>query len=455
MVAAVKVAPVMLAWFALPSVTLFVFYAFMQMHDRYFLSSVLFVSVFAGVGVEMIWRFIHWGGNVWLRKEQHRHILACAIPFVVAAGIITTMLVVGKQMRPWGPEVTASEVKTWQALLATLEPSQDGRLRIAVEQRCRYLEDLLLSYSDVDILDPKHIDAWPEDWSPAYYFDPQNHQAEYATPQWLMYLQAYAKSLLQDRMNVIESAMPVPVLGGGQFDLYQLTPWQSGDHQQVVERSLDDPVLWFDWGIGAGEQQRSVTIRSNAEKSPVQQFSSSGAGLEAVFLSSDLEHATNLLVQVKSDVPVAAAPVIATGNVENPHWMELGPRKRISAYRLFESKSSRHHTSRHYPVLRTLMEDTIRAPRMIGKSHGLWRVTLSGDFRDDADIVVKVASDSMPPQLINLGKGLNAFVFLVLQDSTAKVTLTSSVYPMERTAFVVRQIGFVPYEQKVGLRQGK
>ena len=104
--------------------------------------------------------------------------------------------------------MTAAEVRAWQALVSHLDPSPDGRVRIAVEQRARYLEDMLMSYTDAELLDPKQMEAWPAGWAPAHYFKPLNHKALWATPQWLMYLKVFADRILEHRADLLPVGEP-------------------------------------------------------------------------------------------------------------------------------------------------------------------------------------------------------------------------------------------------------
>jgi hypothetical protein len=345
---AARRAPLLLAWLLAPAVLLFVFYAFMQMHNRYFLTSFLFLAAFAGYGLDGLLGL----AEKWTRNPAARTWTTRATTATAVAVLLLLMVQIVRGAKPWGPRITGAEVREWQRQVQALTPGPDGRVRVAVEQRCRYLEDLLLAYTDVEELDPKQSDEWPEAWWPAYYFRPVNNDALYATPQWLMYLTIYGHRILADEMNVI----PVDpgrgrafTIGRGRYALNRVTPWTAGSHQQLLDvEAARDHVVWFDWGAAATGAVRSVTIENAETGAPWLVTNLTGCGLQALHLPAGRVDGSRGRLRVAASAPLPDQPAIAVRRLGEYLSFDVDEDRLVSLNRLMPrfNPASRHI----YPV---------------------------------------------------------------------------------------------------------
>lgn len=375
MARAARRSPALLAWFLVPSVLLFVFYAHMQMHARYFLAAFLYAVVFAGYGLDGLLRLFERRVAAWPRALPVVTTGACTV------ALVALMVGVVGHAHPWGPLVTAREVREWQALVSKLEPSADGRVRIAVEQRCRYLEDMLLSYTDAELLNPKQVGEWTAPWAPAHYFQPLNRAAKYATPQWLMWLKIYAHRILSDRMDLLPVGADLPVIhtiGQGEYEQYRLQPWTAGRHQQDLALEPGrDQVLWLDWGACPTAIVRTVTIQEAQTGTTLFSQSMTGNGLQAIFLSAQVCTAAHGLLTVESSSPAPAQPVIRVASPTVPQYFDFGPDRRISVNRLLSVLDDNYIEV--YPfALRVGCWQELRGPVMHGNAGGTWRIRFIG-----------------------------------------------------------------------------
>lgn len=333
---------VMLAWFLVPACMFFVFYSYMQRHDRYFFTTIVFMSVFAGYGLD--WLCVGLIGLAGKLKKTVQAQQSCfnsgltVLAFILLfAGLIHTV----RRVEAWGPRIRATDVRGWQELVAGLKPSEDGRIRIAVDQRCRYLEDMLISYTDADILDPKAIDGWPQKWSPAHYFRPLNRQAEYATPQWLMYLKVYAHRLMANRMNVEQSGMAEVQIGHGRYRHYDISAWSAGTHRQTVQlHKGKGNVLWLDWGQSAPESTKAVKISCEVSGRQLLNKEVAGNGLQALFIDSALTvDSDSVIVEFNSDSALPSSPVIGVVAEGEKHGFVLGVDRVLSSNLMFSQRN--------------------------------------------------------------------------------------------------------------------
>lgn len=327
-------ARILCAWFLLPGILLFVFCAYMQMHARYFLSALLFLAVFAGYGLDGLCAALERLGGKTRFFSKVRPALTWVCVGLLAAGLFQT----ARHVKMWGPEVKAASVREWQALVSRLEPAADGRVRVAVEQRTRYLEDLLLAYTDAELLDPKQIDAWPARWAPAHYFRPLNGRALYAAPQWLMWLKILAHRILEDRLDLLpvdSASSAVHTIGAGRYERYLLRPWAAGSHEQVF--SLEPGrggVLWLDWGATPDSATRTVSIRNAQTGARWFARALAGSGLQAIRLPGGVVDGGAGTLSVESSSPLPARPLFSVVGASGPQEFAIDKDRRVSLNRL-------------------------------------------------------------------------------------------------------------------------
>lgn len=374
---------ILLAWFLLPSGLFFGFCAYMQMHDRYFLTALLFLVVFVGYGLDGVVRgserALRYAGLREPRLRAAGFVLTGCVAVVLVAGLVRTP---GKQS-VWGPKVRAAEVREWQALVAGLEPSSDGHVRIAVEQRARYLEDMLLSYTDVEVLDPKEIADWPRDWEPAHYFRSLNRRALWATPQWLMYVKVYAHRLIEHRLDLIpvgDGEDPTPAIGAGRYARYRISRWRPGRHAQSfgVVPGIDH-TLWLDFGASEDAAGTMVQVLDATTGEPWSRHETDAVGLLAVVLEGGLVRGTNAMLAVDAKSALPSQPMVVLSRGDDPAVFDLGRERRLSTNGWFPDRS-RGDTEPLCPVIGTTGDLSLWTPKALAAGPLRWHVTLRGDF---------------------------------------------------------------------------
>lgn len=432
-------APVMLFWFCLPSVLLFVFYAFMQMHDRYFLTSVLLLSVFSGLGVEFAVSWLERFAAYWIRRQEWLNRVRYFGISLLFAGMAVAAFQVVRKVAPWGPVLRGRDVREWQLMVDSLPPSSDGRVRFAVEQRCRYLEDMLMAYTDVDLLDPKQIDAWPEFWSPAYYFHPLNRAAEYATPQWLMYLQVYADKLISDRLNLARLNIEPMSIGNGLYEGFRIVPWRAGVVSQLIaDVSLHDPI-WLNWGRDQQEILKEVALVDRDSGQLLVETNTAGVGLQALAVPTGIKEVSNVLVRVASSGPIPSRPAV---DVREGQWFSLGSRRHLAANLCWPEFAKSLDAQLVVPRISSNRPLLFRSPALIGRNDMLWRVTLEGRLTQGHDVMVGVLTDTVGAQLRSVTVNRAVFDFLVVPGKDAELQLVDNIFPAQYAAFEVDRMGF-------------
>ena len=328
-------APVMLAWFLLPAVLFFVFYAYMQMHIRYFLTAMVFLAPFAGYGVDglvalMLSRI---PGSVVRARAQIASVIVC---FAIAG---VSLANVTRDLNPWGPEVNRAEVRAWQNRVSALTPGPDGRVRIVLEQRCRYLEDLLLGYTDAELMDPKAIDQWGDNWAPAHYFKPLDRGALYATPQWLEHLQVFAHRSIASRHNLLPVASEHDAasisLGYGHFEQMELRPWTIGPHSfSFTVPGQSDALLWLNMGVAEAAPRATVTLFSG-DGAVALEHDIAGSGFSLVHIPAGLLPSGTGRGRLSGKGPLPINPVADCRAFGDALFLDMGPERPLAANRLY------------------------------------------------------------------------------------------------------------------------
>lgn len=368
-------APALFLWFALPGLFMFVFYAHMQMHDRYFLSTIILLAPLAGYGIDGLLQLLERFKFCIFRHRLFRPISTGFIVMALLAGMIDTW----NRIQRWGPHADAAQVRYWMDLVGNLESSGSGRVQIAVEQRCRYLEDLLLSYTDANLLDPKAIDSWSSDVYPAHYFKPLNRAALYATPQWLMYLQVFAHRSIADIMNVLPVADDQPMvheIGTGLYEQMRITPWKSGTHRQSI--SLPEGnyhVLWFDWGRSDPDAVKQLEVIHASGETVLSSWTMSGRGIQAVCLEGLLSTNQSITLQITSDKPIPSRPLVAVTTGEEFYRFDLGRDRPLSA-NAFWGGQKRDSVELHPPSLQVGAKRQLLLPALTGCEGRAWEIEI-------------------------------------------------------------------------------
>lgn len=393
---AFRSAPALLFWFVLPAALMFVFYAYMHMHVRYFLPTILLLAPLAGYGLdgllqglERLIRYVVDGR--WLRPS-----ITAVVYVLLCAGLVDTW----QRIRRWGPPVDRQQVRYWQSLVSNLEPAASGRIEIAVEQRCRYLEDILLSYTDARLLDPKQVSGWPVEASTVHYFKPLSRHAFYATPQWLMYLQVFAHRLIADVMNLQTRSLNPPEihkLGGGEFESMIASPWTVGPHrQELMMKSGEDQVIWLDWGRSDAEQLKRVSLWSPDDQRELASWELHGNGFQAIYVESHLARSELAWLVVDAPLPVPSRPVVAVKSADEYFSMNLGRDRPLSANAFFadDNKNSREP---HAPHLRSDRASAMSFPSIVNASTTGWEIHMDVyEYNTNEALTVYTYRDAEP-----------------------------------------------------------
>ncbi len=433
MVRAFRSQKALLVLFVLPSLTFFVFYSYMHMHYRYFLTSVLFLSVFAGYGLDAVCRAIERlaEGRAWASKMR------LAVTSVAAIALVAGLVFAADASDVWGPKVDSRQVRSWQALVEGLDPDTDGRIRIAVEQRCRYLEDMILSYTDAAVMDPKKMSDWPKDWNKIHYFRPLNSAAHYATPQWLMWLKIYAHRIMADRADLAAVEGGVPRIGKGEYAQYLLTPWRSGIHTQRFEVPEGDAVIWFDWGSCDASVERRVVVQSMPDRKVLKALGAAGNGLQALFLPQS--GARNVELIVSSEAPLPSSPVIRVTRADEIEVFRYGVDRLISLNRMVLELDDAGQEE-YSLTMRPGRKFRFRAPALLADD-GCWAVTFSGRIEGDGSISLICTKPDGTSMVREVASRNGVCSIRVQGGETVELALVSSVHP-SRGFWLVESIGF-------------
>ena len=334
-------APVMLAWFLLPALLFFVFYAYMQMHTRYFLTTMVFLAPFAGYGADGLITLVlsRISGNVTRARAQLASVIIC---FAIAG---VSLANVTRHLNPWGPDVSRAEIHAWQNRVSALAPGADGRVRIVLEQRCRYLEDVLLGYTDAELMDPKAIDQWGENWAPAHYFKPLDRGALYATPQWLEHLQVFAHRSIASRHDLLPLATEHDAasiaLGHGHFEQMEVRPWTIGPHLFSFSVPPEgDALLWVDLGVAEAAPSATVTLFSE-DGAVALEHDIAGSGFSLVHIPAGLLPAGTGRGRLSGKGRLPINPVVDCRAFGDALFLDMGPERPLAANRLYPRLNSR------------------------------------------------------------------------------------------------------------------
>lgn len=399
----------LLAWFLLPAYLFFAFCAYMQMHDRYFLTSMLFLAVFAGYGLEGLCVGVDRLFQSLAILEGWRRPASD-----VFAGCALLLLVVGLARTPgklsvWGPAVRAAEVREWQALVAGLEPAADGRVRIATEQRTRYLEDMILSYTDAELLDPKRMDEWPPEVLPAYYFQPLNGKALWATPQWLMYLKVFAHRLIESRMDLVpinDAAASIRFIGAGQYAQYRVSAWRPGSHEQVLAvEPGNDQVLWLDFGAADPTMAKTIRVEDASTGEVWLERQAHGNGLLALALDGEAVMSSSARLRVSGVGPLPSQPFVAVASRGTAIRFDLGQDRRISANHWFPDRKA-DDDEIYCPAIESARALKLRFPNLVSDSSLEWKCILLGKWSQVAsEWKLRISSDRHPERTYDYPDG--------------------------------------------------
>jgi hypothetical protein len=318
-------------------------------------------------------------------------------------------------------------------------------VRIAVEQRSRYLEDLLLAYTDAELLDPKQVDAWPTQWAPAHYFRPLNSQALYAAPQWLMGLKIFAHRILEDRLDLIPAGSGPPIvrtIGGGKYEHQPLQPWTAGVHEQRFTTVPGrDQVLWLDWGGTPGDTVRHVSIRSSRAGSPPWLSRVvDGNGLQAILLQGRDVDGDQALLSVASSAPVPGRPLFQVVDASQPQRFTFDKDRRVSLNRLLPGFDDKQLDDA--PCSWTAGRwKTFRAPALHSDAGGGWSVCFRGSINSPAPLQLRIRRRDGTESVREMTAADGACPIEMEGGETLDVRLESSQAP-PRGQWLVEHVSF-------------
>ncbi len=436
---------VLIGWLLIPAALTFVFYAYMHMHVRYFLTTIILLAPFAGYGLDGIARVIEKSVSRFPGLPLIRPFLTAALFVALCVGLADTY----RHTRMWGPGLTAKQVHSWQQLVAGLEPSASGRITVAVEQRSRYLKDLLLSYTDVQLLDPKEIQTWPKNVLPSHYFQPMNDWAFYETPQWLMYKQVFAHCLIADEMNLLpleDKAAEEHWVGRGKYRQMRITPWSTGPHSQSLDiKTGRDVVLWTDWGSAAADQAGLVALELADDETTFIQWNVPATGFQPVYADVTDDIPAEAVLRARADAPIPARPVVAMIGEGDSYVIRLARDRPLSANALFPTWSrGRRVVNYVQPGFRADQHFELATPELPGaEEEVVWRVALWFYPRDlGQSRVLEIRRPRLLPLEIELVAEANPVYFLVRPGSLVEVAWHSNAPEADRGRVHIDRIGF-------------
>jgi hypothetical protein len=436
-------APVMLAWFLLPALLFFVFYAYMQMHTRYFLTSMVFLAPFAGYGVDGLITFTlsRLPGGVTRARAQLGSVIIC---FAIAG---VSLANVTRHLNPWGPEVSRAEVRAWQDRVCALTAGPDGRVRIALEQRCRYLEDVLLGYTDAELLNPKAIDQWGENggenWAPAHYFKPLDRGALYATPQWLEHLQVFAHRSIASRHNLLpvapEDDATNIALGDGHFEQMEIRPWTIGPHAfAFAVPGAGDALLWLDLGVAKDAPPATVTLFAQ-DGSVALEHDIAGSGFSLVHIPAGRFSSGTVRGRLAGKGPLPINPVVDCRAFGDALFLDMGPERPLAANRLFPSLKPRSVSL--FPLRLTYIHDKeFLAPDIYADPS----VRLYARFHCNAaqrqPFAVVCTRDNAAPLLRDIHPGVGTWNVPLPAEGTLRMRLMQAAWPGDDTPLTLNGV---------------
>jgi hypothetical protein len=347
-------------------------------------------------------------------------------------------------MRPWGPQVTARDVRTWQARVAGLPPGPDGRTRIAVEQRSRYLEDLLMSYTDVEFADPKGVARWPASYFPVHYFHPMNRGALYATLQWMDGRQVYADRLMEYRVDLLpvdEDAEGSARVGAGRFKPYVVHPREAGLHmQEFAVTAAVDSVVWIDLGNSEAGVPKRLTISDAVSAEPWVQHSIEGNGLQAIFLPGNRVAGTRAVLRLDSEAATPARPVVTAAPAEQVVFFALGDERRLSLGCLFPDEGAT--PERMLSPLRSDRDRRFRAPLLHSDEPVVWRVAFELGIDRGGSVAVGATFDDGRCVVRDAQSGTNTAPILMRPGEPCRMRLVRPDPASPRIASPLFRVGF-------------
>lgn len=345
----------LLLWYALPALLLFVFYAYVHMHVRYFMTTLILLLPFAGYGLDGLLQGLE-------QKFPRKHMAIWTAGMVLSVGVYG-MVRTAEDVEPWGPETSILQVREWQERIGKLEKGADGKIHIALEQRCRYLEDMILSYSDAQLLDPKRIEDWSGDVYPATYFYPRNRAAFYATPQWLDYKEVYAHRQIEHVLNLFPAGEEKLYIGKGEYEQFTITPWDSGIQEQQLDLPPgEDSILMLNWGDCDPNAVRNLELYQG--RNLLMKLQGKGKGIQSIFFPAELAQERAITLKISSDAPVPGHPVFSVMGTRDRFYLETGTDRMLSSNFLITNRKD-HDLRPVYPLLRTDRPIRFKAPKLL------------------------------------------------------------------------------------------
>lgn len=226
-----------LTLFLTPALLLFAFYTLYVPHYRYFLSVLIFLVPFLGVGLAAA-----------LQTATRRR-----PRFTPRLITVTTLLLLGtaslqaNRLTPWGRKVDKEDVRALRREVESLAPSSPA---LFIDRRSRYLGDALMCFTEASLPSPFQVRELLARNEPCFYFEPLDDGCFY---------ESYLDGTLTDSMVGTERILrhsadlsrlnKAVLFAGGEFAIRQVQA-RTNLHTRTyaVGTHSRNTVLWLDFG---------------------------------------------------------------------------------------------------------------------------------------------------------------------------------------------------------------
>jgi hypothetical protein len=320
-----------LCFFLVPATLFFFFYSLYISHYRYVLSVIVFLCPLLGIGILAM--LSGWELAIAKILPRAQRLLSPTVAILLVIVCIAEI----RELTPWGRQVSRSDVADFLSELEAAIPEKNAG--VTLPAACRYLEDALLSFSAVKILEPADMRAALAAGNPCYFLEPLNERSFY---------EGYSTASL-DSAGVLEESvirfylqLPPPENSGevrrikfaeGEFAARPIELWS---HDTIIEKIHVPPhrnmVLWLDFGERKTSAGVHAILQDAAGKEQHRWDPFPGRHLVGLALPARAAVTPHLTLHLESNEPMPLHPLVGWQIGELPMKFPFNNKRSLSTH---------------------------------------------------------------------------------------------------------------------------